>query len=109
MAKGDAFFAKTRKRKRAPSGSAGSKPFSKSSLKASSSSNSSKKRRKDEELDSAHTESDGDAGNIDDIDLKESDIDENASGEEFENETAAQKRLRLANVYLKSIKQDLGE
>lgn len=106
MAKGDAFFAKTTKRKRVPSGSSTRKSFSKNS-KPSTSSN--KKRRKDEELDSAHTASDDDDGNIDDLDLRESDIDENASGDEFENETAAQKRLRLANLYLESVKQDLGE
>jgi ribosomal RNA-processing protein 9 len=81
---GDSFFAKARKRK------------------------TSRKRRGDEELDSARTDSDGSEDDINDLDLKASYIDEYASGEEYDNETPAQKRLRLARVYLQSVKDELG-
>lgn len=107
---GDAFFSKGNKRKRTQSSrndprknarKSQSSAYSKKPTKAAS--------RRDEELDSQHTDSDDNiGGNIDDIDLRQSDVDENASGEEDENETAAQKRLRLAKLYLQSVKQDLG-
>lgn len=112
---GDAFFAKTNKRKRSaptrngpvkkPRQPTGNFRAAKASRQTSAPS-----RKRDEELDSQHTDSDHDiGGDIDDLDLQESEIDENASGEEDENETAAQKRLRLAKLYLKSVRDDLGD
>ncbi|KAF9463213.1 Rnu3ip2 protein [Collybia nuda] len=60
----------------------------------------------DEEL-SDHTDS-GDGG-IDDLDLRhDADLDD-ASGEEDDNETPAAKRLRLAKLYLESVKEDLAD
>ncbi len=43
----------------------------------------------------------------DDIDLRASDVDANESGEEDEAETPAQKRLRLAKLYLDSVKESV--
>lgn len=66
-----------------------------------------KGRRKaaDEEL-SDHTDDDH---GIDDLDLRAGRDDElAASGEEDDSETPAQKRLRLAKLYLESVKDDLG-
>jgi ribosomal RNA-processing protein 9 len=66
-----------------------------------------KGRRKaaDEEL-SDHTDDDH---GIDDLDLRAGRDDElDASGEEDDSETPAQKRLRLAKLYLESVKDDLG-
>lgn len=109
---GDAFFAKANKRKRAPSSSARNGPVKKfrKPTGAKPTQNAFTSKRRDEELDSQHTESDDNiGGDLDDLELRESDIDEHASGEEDENETAAQKRLRLAKVYLQGVKDDLGE
>ncbi|OCH84561.1 WD40 repeat-like protein [Obba rivulosa] len=67
-----------------------------------------KRRAADEELsDEAHSD---DAGGIDELDLRAPDVDPDAyeSGEEDETETPAQKRLRLAKLYLDGVKQDLG-
>lgn len=107
---GDAFFAKANKRKRpTSSGRNGVQNRSRKPTTGKRTTPLQKKRKRDEELDSQHTDSDGDVGgNIDDLDLRESEIDEHASGEEDENETAAQKRLRLAKLYLQSVKDDLG-
>ena len=66
-----------------------------------------KTRRKaaDEEL-SDHADDDH---GIDDLDLRAGHDDEpSASGEEDDGETPAQKRLRLAKLYLESVKDDLG-
>ena len=63
-----------------------------------------KKRPADEELDSDRTDDDG---NIDDLDLRADDIPE-SSGDEDTVETPAQKRLRLAKLYLEGVKEDLG-
>lgn len=122
----DSFFtsSKPRKRKRAESGgrntgSAGppSKfvrkgPPSRDPKKhgASKANGAPKKRNKaaDEELDSDRT--DGEDGGIDDMDLRgDRDEDPGASGEEDEDETPAEKRLRLAKLYLESVKEGLGE
>ncbi|EIN14441.1 WD40 repeat-like protein [Punctularia strigosozonata HHB-11173 SS5] len=43
------------------------------------------------------------------MDLRASDTDPGASGAEDEDETPAQKRLRLAKLYLESVKDDLAE
>lgn len=64
------------------------------------------KKARDEDL---AAESGSSGGDIDDLDLRASDIDENASGEEeYANETPAEKRLRLAKIYLESVRQGLG-
>lgn len=109
---GDAFFAKANKRKRAPSSAARNAPVKKfrKPTGGKPTKNASTGKRRDEELDSQHTESEDNlGGDLDDLELRESDIDEHASGDEDENETAAQKRLRLAKVYLQGVKDDLGE
>jgi hypothetical protein len=44
------------------------------------------------------------------MELRVSDVDEHASaGEEDEKETPAEKRLRLARMYLEEVKEGLGE
>ena len=65
-------------------------------------------KRNDEELESDATQ-ESDAGGIDDLELRASDEDPGASGDEDELETPAEKRLRLAKLYLQSVKEDLGE
>ena len=70
------------------------------------------KPRIDEELsDRTDDEGDGGSSGVDDMDLRVNldDEDPGASGEEDENETPAEKRLRLARLYLESVKVDLGE
>lgn len=115
----DAFFTsnKQRKRKRSlPSSNAGpstsrqgaKKPFSKSQNGKSASRPSSQKKRKpiDEELESDQT--DDDAG-LDDMDLRADYAEEPAlSEEEDPDETPAEKRLRLAKIYLEDVRQDVG-
>lgn len=64
-------------------------------------------KRRDEELDSDETDADG-AGGIDELELRASDSDPGASGEEDDLETPAQKRLRLAKEYIESVKEGLG-
>jgi ribosomal RNA-processing protein 9 len=63
-----------------------------------------------EELES-NPSNDGDntgIGAIDDMDLRASDVDSGESEEEDKDETPAEKRLRLARLYLDSIKEGLG-
>lgn len=111
---GDSFFAtKTRKRKRDSTSSGPKKSARKSDGARSSPSNkgsskgqpSKRARAEDEELGS---EGGSDGGDIDDLDLRADEVDENASGEEDEDETPAEKRLRLARLYLDSVKEGLG-
>ncbi|KDQ54176.1 hypothetical protein JAAARDRAFT_209609 [Jaapia argillacea MUCL 33604] len=64
-----------------------------------------RKKRKDEELSSA---SGSDVG-IEDLDLRAHEDDEEPSGDEIEDETPAEKRLRLAKLYLDSVKEGLRE
>ncbi|KAL1760755.1 WD40-repeat-containing domain protein [Schizophyllum commune] len=109
----DAFFVSNKTRKRKRSGSAAdasgkSKKFAgKKGREPSSSSKqpTNKAKRNDEELDSDRTD---DEGNIDDLDLRQSDGEER-SADEDENETPAEKRLRLAKLYLESVKEGLAE
>ena len=62
----------------------------------------------DEELSDQTNEDD--AGEIEDMDLRPgSDIGLEGSGEEDEDETPAEKQLRLAKLYLKSVKEGLCE
>ncbi|KZT64826.1 WD40 repeat-like protein [Daedalea quercina L-15889] len=67
------------------------------------------KKRRDEEL-SDETGDDVDAGGIDEMDLRAPNVDPDAyeSGEEDEDETPAEKRLRLAKLYLDGVKQGLA-
>ncbi|KAG5728406.1 hypothetical protein E4T56_gene18986 [Termitomyces sp. T112] len=118
----DAFFtsSKPRKRKRTDSGAKGSSSRSaiKSSRKGppqglakhgSSKVNNvqkTKRRVADEEL-SEHT--DEGEGGIDDMDLRAEEEDLGASGEEDDEETPAEKRLRLAKLYLESVKESLAD
>ena len=105
----DAFFASTkpRKRKRLTNDSSGG-PSKKVARKADpSGARHSKKRVADEELDSDRTNDEEWMG-VGDVDLRVSDGEE-GSGSEVENETPAEKRLRLAKLYLESVKEDLGE
>lgn len=113
----DAFFAstKTRKRKRTnsqPSSFRGSKKSPGSSRpkpngKTPAANN--KRKALDEELESDRTDEE-EGGDIDDLDLeRRASEDEVVSGDEDEDETPAQKRLRLAQLYLEDVKEGLGE
>lgn len=64
-----------------------------------------KKPRIDEEL---SDRSDDGWGGIDDMDLRPEEPDPGASGDENEDETPAEKRLRLAQMYLDGVKESLG-
>ena len=117
----DPFFvsSKGQKRKRAPTASSSSKTTERAPKKQNrgqparatksqkSGSAPTTKKRVDEELQSDDG-SRGDGGNVDDLDLTRSDSDDGASGEEDEHETPAEKRLRLARLYLESVKKDIG-
>ena len=46
---------------------------------------------------------------MDDLDLRASDEDPHQSGSENENETPAEKRLRLAQMYLEGVKTSLAD
>ena len=103
----DPFFAstKTRKRKRTDGSSSRNgrtKPEGPRSIKGKEKPK--KKPRLDEEL---SDKTDDDEGDIDDMDLR-ADDDEEPSGDEYEDETPAEKRLRLAKLYLESVKGSLG-
>ncbi|KAJ7045354.1 WD40-repeat-containing domain protein [Mycena alexandri] len=113
----DAFFAssKPRKRKRSDVSSAGpsNKKFArkdasggKKPLNGALKRNG--KRPVDEELDSDQTDDEG--GDIDNLDLTaDVDVDPGASGDEDDEETPAEKRLRLAKLYLESVKEGLAD
>lgn len=118
----DPFFASTKSRKRKRSThadnvpskkfarQANSKPHtSKPKGDAKSSASKSKSKRKDEELSDETNDDEGGSG-VDDMDLRAPDVDPNAyeSGDEDEDETPAEKRLRLAKMYLESVKQGLS-
>lgn len=65
-----------------------------------------KSRAVDEEL---SDQTDSRDGGVDDLDLRDdADMDPGASGEEDDDETPAEKRLRLAKLYLESVKEGLG-
>jgi ribosomal RNA-processing protein 9 len=120
----DSFFAasKPRKRKRSTSGHDGnsgavgtSKKFARRDGKPGGNRNAvkvhgiqkKKGKKADEELDSDQTNEED--GGIDDLDLRHgSDLGQEASGDEDEDETPAEKRLRLAQLYLESVKEGLG-
>jgi ribosomal RNA-processing protein 9 len=67
------------------------------------------RKKADEELDSDHTNEEY-GGGVEDMELRVSTDDGDAiSGEEDIDETPAQKRLRLATLYLQSVKEGIGE
>ncbi|KAF5384358.1 hypothetical protein D9615_003157 [Tricholomella constricta] len=120
----DAFFtsSKPRKRKRVDSGGKGassgssttftrkgppSQRFTKHGSTKVNGVQKKKGRAADEEL---SDQTDEGEGGIDDMDLR-GDLGEDLgeSGEEDEDETPAQKRLRLAKLYLESVKEGLAE
>lgn len=115
----DPFFAsqKSRKRKRPSLDTAPSKKFARqtnskphtSTGKAGAKPSASKTKRRDEEL-SDETNDEGGGSGVDDMDLRAPDVDPNAyeSADEDEDETPAEKRLRLAKMYLESVKQGLS-
>ncbi|KAG6819865.1 hypothetical protein H0H93_007850 [Arthromyces matolae] len=120
----DAFFAssKPRKRKRVDSGGKASSSNSATKFSRKGSSvkpaagkygsskvngpQTKKRRPADEEL---SDQTDEDEGGVDDMDLRADEDDIGVSGEEDEDETPAEKRLRLAKLYLESVKEGLAE
>lgn len=115
----DSFFSASKHRKRkledsnsnaGPSGAKKSRPGNvarkKIAIKVNGVSKGRKTKAMDEEL---SAESDAGPGGIDDMDLR-GDVAEDVagSGEEDEDETPAEKRLRLAKLYLESVKEGLG-
>ncbi|TFK20629.1 WD40 repeat-like protein [Coprinopsis marcescibilis] len=109
----DAFFAsnKPRKRKRSTSAAEGSASHSRAALRKKPSAASKqppapskRKRALDEELSDQTSDDDGSVG-----DLRADDIDPGASGEDDDDETPAEKRLRLAKLYLETVKSNLAD
>lgn len=119
----DAFFAssKTRKRKRSASREQGPSTSKKAARTNSTSfakggkgkkraaAPPTKRKAADEELSDA-TQDEASDVDVDDMDLRAPDVDPNAyeSGEEDEEETEAEKRLRLAKLYLQEVKEGLS-
>ena len=116
----DSFFAasKNRKRKRSATRDAGPSSSKRAARgvrgkgrkqDAGAKTASKKRAAADEELSDETRDADDQEG-IDDMDLRAPDVDPDAyeSGEEDEDETPAQKRLRLAKVYLDGVKQGLS-
>ncbi|KDQ32723.1 hypothetical protein PLEOSDRAFT_1060466 [Pleurotus ostreatus PC15] len=119
----DAFFSSTKPRKRKRTQSVGgadrsSRPAKKQAkpdahsrgkrVNGSSKVNGGKqKKRQDEELHSDRTD-ESDGGGIDDMDLRAA-SEEAHSGDEYADETPADKRLRLAQLYLESVKEGLAD
>ena len=113
----DPFFATGPKKRKRPSSSTPAfvsrkKPATANeklrSRKPSGTQQPKKRIARDEELSDA-TEDDHDPGGVDDMDLRASDEDPYQSGSENENETPAEKRLRLAQMYLEGVKTGLAE
>jgi len=105
---GDSFFQSDRKRKR-PSNKG---PPTNQKQSRPSSSSAPKRKSRDEELSSG---SDDDRADLEGLDLTRDDVGANAtrydSGEEEElnrNETAGEKRIRLAKGYLNKIKDEVA-
>ena len=111
----DSFFAtKSRKRKRVTvkdTGPSSSKKVQKTSNGRPAPANAKGKGKAraaaavpDEDLHSDGSES----GALEDMDLRADEVDPNESGDEDAGETPAEKRLRLAKLYLQSVREDLG-
>ena len=97
----DSFFTSSKSRKRKRTDSSAKRRV----VTANAAQKKSRRKAADEEL---SDDTGGDHG-IDDLDLRAGRGDElAASGEEDDSETPAQKRLRLAKLYLESVKDDLG-
>ena len=105
----DSFFAtKSRKRKRVTVRDTGGPSSSKKKAQKTGdgrpAGGKGKARAADEDLHSDGSESVA----LEDMDLRADEVDPNESGDEDAGETSAQKRLRLAKLYLQSVKEDLG-
>ncbi|KAF8627142.1 hypothetical protein AX17_006359 [Amanita inopinata Kibby_2008] len=103
----DPFFAstKSRKRKRTDSRTANSYPSVKGRATPSK-----KPRGKRKVVDEELSDQTNDDEGVEDLDLeRDGGTDAGASGEEDDDETPAEKRLRLAKLYLESVKDDLAE
>ncbi|KAN0094791.1 WD40-repeat-containing domain protein [Tylopilus felleus] len=98
----DVFFA-SKKRKRSSSTKKSLRPPKSNGAQTKSKP---KKRREDEELDSDRTDQDDAA--TDDLDLRADDEPE-SSGEDDIDETPAEKRLRLAKLYLQTVTEGLAD
>ncbi|KAF8635575.1 hypothetical protein AX15_000225 [Amanita polypyramis BW_CC] len=101
----DSFFASTkpRKRKRTDSGAPNGRNTKQKITSAKAAPKKDRRKFADEEL----SDQTGDEHGIDDLDLTAG-RDESPE-EEDDNETPAEKRLRLAKLYLESVKNDLAE
>lgn len=106
----DPFFQKSslKKRKRPSTTPNGHSASYKKKSKTGVTSSKGKARKDENEMDEDNTVG---GGIFDDIDLRGSDVDEGGSdlNGEDSNETPAEKRLRLAKLYLEEVKQGLGE
>ncbi|KAG8216000.1 WD40-repeat-containing domain protein [Butyriboletus roseoflavus] len=108
----DAFFASKKRKRPSSSSSTKKQPHRDDKSSRLSKSNGvqpkskSKKPRRDEELDSDRTDQDDAA--IDDLDLH-ADDEPDSSGDEDIDETPAEKRLRLAKLYLQNVTEGLAE
>ena len=101
----DPFFAtKTPKRKPTSSSPSSSKKILKTSNGRVSAKGKGRPRTADGELHSGGSGSEA----LDDMDLRVDEGDPNESGDEDAGETPAEKRLRLAKLYLESIKEGLS-
>ncbi|KAK7061829.1 WD-repeats-region domain-containing protein [Favolaschia claudopus] len=107
----DAFFStsRPRKRKRSDAGPSNAKKFMRNDSGGNKKAPSGVQKRNvkktvDEELESDRT---SDEGDLDDMDLTAA-PDAGSSGDE-DDETPAEKRLRLAKLYLESVKEGLAE
>ena len=111
----DSFFStKTRKRKRVTFKDSDPSSSSRKALKTSKGRVFAKGKEKTKTKKKAHTTHDDlgsdDSGSesLDDLVLSADEVDPNESGEEDADETPAEKRLRLAKLYLESVKESLG-
>jgi ribosomal RNA-processing protein 9 len=102
----DSFFVSNKTRKRKRESTPKDPSSSKKAVNGKGRPNGKDKRARvaDEDIDSGASEDEA----IDDMDLRASDGEAYVSTEEDELETPAEKRLRLANLYLQSLKDNLG-
>lgn len=118
----DAFFQSQKNKKRKRSASSDQRPSSskkparaagkqtaRGGKKTTQTPARAKRHAADEEL-SDGTQNEDEGAGVDDMDLRAPDVDPNAyeSGEEDEDETEAEKRLRLAQLYIQGVKESLS-
>lgn len=105
----DPLFAKNKSSKRKRSQPSVTRPNTKNGFRKQVPASASKKRRpNDEDDEELSSEKDETLGVFDDVDLEGPGAQlEDASGDEFEDETPAEKRLRLAKLYLNSVKKGI--